>query len=135
MCSNAELTWVSTFNLRLIFDFFFFWNWAFLDWNWEKLLMSGSCHIRRVAIFVKLEIRSKRIQIGLIELRHLNSLKVSQNAKFGHRFFQLKIKRKQIFQVRRQFQHLENDMNWTIIWNLLNGSEVSISKQEKKGSP
>ena len=46
-------------------------------------------------IFSWTEIRSKRIQITLLEIwsfisfeiRHLNSLKVSQNAKFGRSFF------------------------------------------------
>ena len=68
------------------------------------------------------KIRSKIIQITLIELwsfisfelRHLNSMKVSQKANFGCSIFQLKIKRKQIFQVRRQFQHFEYDMNQTL---------------------
>ena len=69
-------------------------------------LLSGSCHIRRVETVVELwifvffqffswpEIRLKKIQTTLIELwsfssfklRHLNSLKVSQNAKFGWSF-------------------------------------------------
>ena len=40
-------------------------------------------------------------------------MEVSQKAKFGRSIFQLKIKRKQIFQVQRQFQHLEYDMNQT----------------------
>ena len=30
-------------------------------------------------------------------------------------FFQLKIKRKQRFQVQQQFQHFEYDMNWTLM--------------------
>ena len=45
-------------------------------------------------------------------------MKVSQNAKLGHSFFQLKIKRKQRFQVWRQFQHVEYDMNQTYYQNL-----------------
>ena len=49
-----------------------------------------------------------------VKLRHLNSLKVSQNEKFCRSFFQLKIKRKQRFQVRRQFKHFEYDINWTL---------------------
>ena len=42
-------------------------------------------------------------------------MKVSQKAKFSRSIFQLKMKRKQIFQVRRQFQHFEYDMNQTLI--------------------
>ena len=49
----------------------------------------------------------KEVQITLIEFWHLNSLKVSQNAKFSRIFFQQKIKRKQkfdeFFNIRRQF--------------------------------
>ena len=30
-------------------------------------------------------------------------------------FFQVKIKRKQRFQVQQQFQHIEYDMNWTLL--------------------
>ena len=66
------------------------------------------------------KIRSKIIQITLIELwsfisfelRHLNSMKMSQKAKFGCSIFQLKIKRKQIFQVRHQFGHFIKCQIW-----------------------
>ena len=66
------------------------------------------------------KIRSKIIQITLIELwsfisfelRHLNSMKMSQKAKFGCSIFQLKIKRKQIFQVRHQFGHFIKCRIW-----------------------
>ena len=66
------------------------------------------------------KIRSKIIQITLIELwsfisfelRHLNSMKMSQKAKFGCSIFQLKIKRKQIFQVRHQFGHFVKCRIW-----------------------
>jgi hypothetical protein len=34
-------------------------------------------------------------------------------------FFQLKIKRKQRFQVRQQFQHFEYDMNRTLVLTLI----------------
>jgi hypothetical protein len=69
------------------------------------------------------KIRSKIIQITLIELwsfisfelRHLNSIKVPQKAIFGSSIFQLELKRKQIFKVRRQFQHFEYDMNQTLV--------------------
>ena len=78
------------------------------------------------------KIRSKIIQITLIELwsfisfelRHLNSIKMSQKAKFGCSIFQLKIKRKQIFQVRHHFGHFikcriwhEKHINEETIWN------------------
>ena len=70
------------------------------------------------------KIRSKIIQITLIELwsfisfelRHLNSIKVPQKAIFGSSIFQLEIKRKQIFQVRRHFQHFQYDMNQTKVY-------------------
>ena len=66
------------------------------------------------------KIRSKIIQITPIdlwsfipfELRHLNSKKMSQKAKFGCSIFQLKIKRKQIFQVRHQFGHFIKCRIW-----------------------
>ena len=66
------------------------------------------------------KIRSKIIQITLIdlwsfipfELRHVNSKKMSQKAKFGCSIFQLKIKRKQIFQVRHQFGHFVKCRIW-----------------------
>ena len=97
-------------------------------------LMAVSCHIGRVEIVVKLgifvffwifnwtEIRSKRIQITLIELwslisfelRHLYSLKVSQNAKFGCSFFSVENKNK--IHVRLQFQQFEYDMSRTIVY-------------------
>ena len=76
------------------------------------------------------KIRSKIIQITLIELwsfisfelRHLNSMKMSQKAKFGCSIFQLKIKRKQIFQVRHQFGHFVKCRIWhekhTNYWKL-----------------
>ena len=101
--------------------------------------MRNPCHIRHLTKrwnsrwtwnlcfifnFQLKKIRSKIIQITLIvlwsfisfELRHLNSMKMSQKAKFGCSIFQLKIKRKQIFQVRQQFGHfvkcrIEYDMN------------------------
>ena len=34
MCPSAELS----FNSKLILDFFFFWNWAFLNWSLELSL-------------------------------------------------------------------------------------------------
>ena len=66
------------------------------------------------------KIRSKIIQITLIELwsfisfelRHFNSMKMSRKAKFGCSIFQLKIKRKQIFQVRYQFGHFVKCRIW-----------------------
>ena len=71
-------------------------------------------------IFSWKKIRSKIIQITLIELwsfisfelRHVNSMKMSQKAKFGCSIFQLKIKRKQIFQVRHQFGHFIKHRIW-----------------------
>ena len=97
--------------------------------------MRDSCHIRRLTKcwnsrrtwnicyifnFQLKKIRSKIIQITLIELwsfisfelRHLNSMKMSQKAKFGCSIFQLKIKRKQIFQVRHQFGHFIKCRIW-----------------------
>ena len=98
-------------------------------------LMCTSCHIRHLKKcwnsrrtwnicydfnFQLKKIRSKIIQITLIELwsfisfelRHLNSRKMSQKAKFGCSIFQLKIKRKQIFQVRHQFGHFVKRRIW-----------------------
>ena len=43
---------------------------------------------------------------------------MSQKAKFGCSIFQLKIKRKQIFQVQRQFQNFKYDMNWKIVTSI-----------------
>ena len=71
-------------------------------------------------IFSWKKIRSKIIQITLIEfwsfisfeLRHLNSMKMSQKAKFGCSIFQLKIKRIRIFQVRHQFGHFIKCRIW-----------------------
>ena len=103
--------------------------------KWEIDLMCYSCHIRRltkrwnscrtwkicyVFNFQLKKIRSKIIQITLIELwsfisfelRHLNSIKMSQKAKFGFSIFQLKIKWKQIFQVRHQFGHFVKCRIW-----------------------
>ena len=97
--------------------------------------MCFSCHIRRLTKrwnsrrtwnicfifnFQLKKIRSKIIQITLIELwsfisfelRHLNSIKMSQKAKFGFSIFQLKIKWKQIFQVRHQFGHFVKCRIW-----------------------
>ena len=97
--------------------------------------MCNSCHIRRLTKrwnsrrtwnicyifnFQLKKIRSKIIQITLIELwsfisfelRHLNSIKMSQKAKFGFSIFQLKIKWKQIFQVRHQFGHFVKCRIW-----------------------
>ena len=76
------------------------------------------------------KIRSKIIQITLIELwsfisfelRHLNSMKVSQKAKFGCSIFQLKIKRKQIFQVRQLFQPFVKCRIW-------HGSRIRVPKK------
>ena len=43
-------------------------------------------------------------------------------------FFQLKIKRKQRFQVRQQFQHVEYDMNQTLIKSqILNGLQLNVN--------
>ena len=113
--------------------------------------MCFSCHIRRLTKrwnscqnwnicfifnFQLKKIRSKIIQITLIELwsfisfelRHLNSIKMSQKAKFGFSIFQLKIKWKQIFQVRHQFGHFVKCRIWhelriypnkVLSWNLL----------------
>jgi hypothetical protein len=98
-------------------------------------LMCDSCHIRRLTKrwnsrrtwnicyifnFQLKKIRSKIIQISLnevwsfisFELRHLNSMKMSQKANFGCSIFQLKIKRKQIFQVRHQFGHFIKCRIW-----------------------
>ena len=82
--------------------------------------MSGSYHIRSVEIVVELGIfvfflifRLQIIQITLIEFGHFDSMKVSRKAKFGHSIFQVKIKRKQTFQVQQQFQYFEYDMNQT----------------------
>ena len=111
-------------------------------------LMRISCLIRRltkrwnsrrtwkicyVFNFQLKKIRSKIIQITLIELwsfisfelRHLNSMKMSQKAKFGCSIFQLKIKRKQIFQVRHQFGHFVKCR----IWHELH---ISLNKWKKK---
>ena len=71
-------------------------------------------------IFSWKKIRSKIIQITLIEfwslisfeLRHLNSMKMSQKAKFGCSIFQLKVKRKQLFQVQHQFGHFIKCRIW-----------------------
>ena len=104
-------------------------------WNFSTYLMCFSCHIRRLTKrwnsrrtwnicfifnFQLKKIRSKIIQITLIELwsfisfelRHLNSIKMSQKAKFGFSIFQLKIKWKQIFQVRHQFGHFVKRRIW-----------------------
>ena len=135
--SNDSCTFVSVIN-----DFFAKWDlWAFhpifafrffVGFGWQ---MCNSCHIRRltkrwnsrrtwnicyVFNFQLKKIRSKIIQITLIELwsfisfelRHLNSMKMSQKAKFGCSIFQLKIKRKQIFQVRHQFGHFVKCRIW-----------------------
>ena len=56
-------------------------------------------------------------------------MKVSQNAKFGRSFFQLKIKRKQIFKLQQQFQHLEYDMNQTLISKVILISSGIILKR------
>ena len=108
--------------------------------------MCFSCHIRRLTKrwnsrrtwnicfifnFQLKKIRSKIIQITLIELwsfisfelRHLNSIKMSQKAKFGFSIFQLKIKWKQIFQVRHQFGHFVKCRIWhekhiKLLWNM-----------------
>ena len=97
--------------------------------------MRNPCHIRHLTKrwnsrrswnicfifnFQLKKIRSKIIQITLIELwsfisfelRHLNSIKMSQKAKFGFSIFQLKIKWKQIFQVRHQFGHFVKCRIW-----------------------
>ena len=97
--------------------------------------MCNSCHIPRmlkhwnsrrtwnicyIFNFQLKKIRSKIIQITLIELwsfisfelRHVNSMKMSQKAQFGFGIFQLKIKRKQIFQVRHQFGHFVKCRIW-----------------------
>ena len=43
-------------------------------------------------------------------------------------FFQLKLKRKQRFQVRRQFQHVKYDMNQTLVRFLLsNSSKICLA--------
>ena len=101
----------------------------------SHLHMCNSCQIRHlpkrwksrrtwnicfILDFQLKKIRSKTIQITLIELwsfisfelRHLNSMKMSQKAKFGCSIFQLKIKRKQIFQVRHQFGHFVKCRIW-----------------------
>jgi len=106
-----------------------------LHWNCSTLYMCSSCHIRHlkkrwnscrtwnicyVFNFQLKKIRSKIIQITLIELwsfisfelRHLNSIKMSQKAKFGFSIFQLKIKWKQIFQVQHQFGHFVKCRIW-----------------------
>ena len=103
--------------------------------TYKEWQMCSSCHIRRlkkrwncrgtwnicfIFNFQLKKIRSKIIQITLIELwsfisfelRHLNSMKMSQKAKFGCSIFQLKIKRKQIFQVRHQFGHFVKCRIW-----------------------
>ena len=100
-----------------------------------RKLMCSSCHIRRLTKhwnsrrtwnicfifnFQLKKIRSKIIQITFIELwsfisfelRHVNSMKMSQKAKFGFSIFQLKIKWKQIFQVRHQFGHFVKCQIW-----------------------
>ena len=101
--------------------------------NYE--FMCSSCHIRHltkrwnsrrtwnicyVFNFQLKKIRSKIIQIILIELwsfisfelRHVNSMNMSKKAKFGFSIFQLKNKRKQIFQVRHQFGHFVKCRIW-----------------------
>ena len=64
-------------------------------------------------VHVILEVLKLSSNFMTFELRHLNSMKVSQKAKFGHSIFQVKIKRKQTFQVQQQFQYFEYDMNQT----------------------
>ena len=111
------------------------WIISWVVWFLAFCLMCSSCHIRRLTKrwnsrrtwnicfifnFQLKKIRSKIIQITLIELwsfisfelRHLNSIKMSQKAKFGFSIFQLKIKRKQIFQVRHQFGHFIKCRIW-----------------------
>ena len=110
--SNCEF-FCSTFSVQCAFHV------IFDTWQSVEIVVELGIFVMFL-IFSWKKIRSKIIQITLIELwsfisfelRHLNSMKMSQKAKFSCIIFQLKIKRKQIFQVRHQFGHFVKCRIW-----------------------